>query len=119
MTFDEAMAIVDASGRVAREGGWVMCASGFAWGPWVERMRRWTKDDGSRMDARSAKGDWSVPQIEASGEWYRAVCTLCESYGMRDQDWPQEAREATDWANVTDRFDGGCPKGYKEYMGYD
>lgn len=116
MTFDEAMVIVDAGGIVSRETDWQMRAAGFAWGTWVSLERLWTVDDSLLEVARTIKGDWSAPSIEPSGSTYRAQHTLCESFPFDGDLILDFLRDATDWIDVTDRFENGTPKGYIEHM---
>jgi len=119
LTFAEAMAVVDGGGRVCLAGGWVMRKSGFAWGTWIQRERLWTPEDSKRMKERDAA--WSednlLPPVEASGEYGRVVCTLCETITRIDDDFIKSLDPTgLGWEDVTDRFDGGTPNGYNEYM---
>jgi hypothetical protein len=115
VTYEEAMVIVDDGGIVAQESQWVMTAAGFAWGPWVSRERRWSADDLQRMKERDAlwTAENPLPQIEASGEYYRAIHTLCESWEIEES---EKWRNSVGWIDVTDRFENGTPKGYFEFM---
>ena len=121
MTYEEAMAVVDAGGAVSRESLWVMREAGFAWGEWVQLKRSWIPEDTRRDQERSLKGDWSARPIENSGPFHITVNTLCETFFFSSREaWekgevPDEARNALDWIDVTDRFESGCPKGYLEH----
>lgn len=116
MTFDEAMQVVDAGGIVARESQWELTQAGFSWGPWVSLKRRFTDEDIERDLQRCEVGDWTAPSIEPSGSQYRAVHTLCESIELGDLPPSDEWCTATDWMDVTNRFEHGAPKGYFESM---
>lgn len=121
MTYEEAMKVMDEGGKVCLESDWVMRMSGFAWGTWYQRTRQWTKEDSARDEARTLKGDWDAPPIESSGPYCRSLNTLCETVLYPDiegweEDVPERWKTATDWVDVTDRFDGGVPKGYREYF---
>ena len=118
MTYEEAMGIVDKGGIVSQERYWVMRAAGFAWGPWVQRMRRFTAGDLHKQVERHSA--WTpenlLAPVEASGDWCRSYNTLCESVEITDASAGAPLRSATDWIDVTDRFDGGSPKGYLAYF---
>ena len=113
MTFEEALEVVEKGGKVARESGWVMCSAGFAWGIWWDLQRRWTDADIKRLEDR----DWRTdPHVTPSGSYALAYHTLCEEVLLSGvDDVSAESREATDWIDVTDRFEFGMPIGWLEH----
>lgn len=116
MTYEEAMVIVDAGGFVSRESIWLPRAAGFSWGTWISRERRWAKDDHRRERERVWTEENPVAPTEPTGPYCRAAHTLCETFF--DYEGSEETWKATDWIDVTDRFERGSPRGYLEYMGY-
>ncbi len=117
MTYEEAMAVVDAGGIVSHESIWLMREAGFAWGEWIQLRRTWGLGDSLRALDRSLTGDWDAPCIEPSGPYCRTFNTLCEivfypSSVVWDAAMADELCDATDWIDVTDQFEDGLPKGY-------